>query len=127
MYHHILSLPNKLSANCAFQFGLEEKMDCAWDMYAGKFNHDRNALKYEKLYWKLGVVCTGISQNILVYAGDKVNGLHIVFFNFDYMIRSKMRGRCMHAYLNIRKLPSNMKHLGVIVSIYPGIYWDIQG
>jgi hypothetical protein len=62
-------------------------------MHACKFNNDKNALKYEFCFPTLGVVCTactGISQDILVYTGtylvDKVNGLHILFFNFDYRI-----------------------------------------
>ncbi len=63
-------------------------MKYEWDMYAYKVNKDRNTLKYEKLYSKLGVVCTRTSQDILVYTGtyrvDKANGLHIVFFTFDH-------------------------------------------
>jgi hypothetical protein len=104
-------------------------MDYALGMYALKFNQDRNTFKYEKLHSKLGVVCTRTSQDILVYTGtyrvDKVNGLHIVFYTFDHRILCKMCGGCIHAYSNIRVLPSSMKILGVTVSIYPWISLDI--
>jgi hypothetical protein len=106
-------------------------MEYAWNMDACKFNHDQNALKYEKHYSKLGAVFTRRSQDILVYTGtyqvDKVNGLHIVFFNFDCRIQCKVCGRCIHAYSNIGKSPSSTKILGVVVSTYPGISLDIMG
>jgi hypothetical protein len=101
-------------------------------MNACNFNQDRNTLKYEKFELKLGVECTVTSQDKTVYIGtyrvDKVNGLHIgLSLLATACVGQCHSGRCMHAYPNIRKLPSSMKILGVTVSICPGISLDILG
>ncbi len=55
--------------NAFFIFDCRRQWKYAWNMYACEFNHDKNALRYEELYFKLGVVCTGIFQDILVNTG----------------------------------------------------------
>jgi hypothetical protein len=72
---------------------------------------------------------TRIYQDTLVdintYQVDQVNNLHIVLFTFDYRIRCNVYVRCMHAYSNIRTIPS-MKIVCVIVSVYTRTSRDIQ-
>ncbi len=120
---YILSLPNTWSANRVFQFRLQKTIDHAWDMYACKFDRDYNALMYGKLYAKLEVVCSGISQDITVYAYivDKVNGLHIVFsiLTTGYDVRC-VGNVCINIW-TLKKNPSSIKILRVIISIFPGI------
>ena len=53
--------------------------------------------------WFYWWICTGPSQDTILvhtckYWVDRVYGLHIVFFTFDYRIWCKMCGRWLHAY-----------------------------
>jgi hypothetical protein len=119
-------VPRKWCAYCVCYFWLHDTMEYARDMYACKFNHTKNTLKYERLHSKLGVVCTRISQDILVYTGtywvDKVNGLHIIFFfTFHYRIRCKVP---FHISWDILRYPSMTLRLDILG--YPGIFQDTR-
>ncbi len=108
-------------------------MEYASNVSACKFNHDKNALKYEKQYSKLGVVCTGIPGYTCIYwyiLSWQIEWSAHKLLIFVYRILCKVCGLCMHAYSDIGKSPSSMKILGVIDSIYHGylrISTDIQG
>jgi hypothetical protein len=60
----------------------------------------------KNFYSKLGVVCTWMSQDILVYTGtyrvDKGNGLHNVFFNYGYRILYNVCGRFKHWKITLK-------------------------
>ncbi len=96
-------------------------------MHLSSINQDRNTFKYEKLYSKLGVVCTRTSQDILVYTGtyrvDNVDGLHIVFFTFDHRIRCKM---CGDVCMQFKHQKITLKHENLRRHCFH-ITWDILG